>query len=135
MQIEWATFQPFGSRDGQTDFVYAVKLRGHKWKQIRQFKAALRTFEAMRRGDGTLSKGNAGGWLAFVHRWFVEPAVWQDMLAFWDATHIPVVEVQISMEILLLEGKRYEYQAGLKYNGDGDPIYSIEQYEQRMAKR
>lgn len=132
MRIEWSTFQPFESRK---DTVYAVRLVGHKYKDIARFKAALRTYQAVRLYDGSLIWKNAGGWLVEYHRWFVEPAVWADLLWFWEHIGMPVAEVPIDIASLRLEGGKYTYKANLKEFGDGDPVFSPSHYQERMKQR
>jgi hypothetical protein len=132
MQVEWTRFKPFGPQEE----MYAVRLRGFdRYKQPRQFKAALRTFEAMVRGRGLVSPGTAGGWLDTFHRWFIKDPLWPYLCDFFEAIGTLVVEVPMTEDQLRLEGQRYIYKSNLKYAGEGDPVFSENQYNQRMANR
>jgi len=118
MRIEWFMFQPFESRVG-IDEVVAVRLRNtNRWGDIRLFTQFLAVMKAKHQALGHLSQEtnnrNAGGWLGSWHRWFVEPCVWEELVAFYTSLGVAVEEVEpVPIEQLKWEGIKY-YRAGDK---------------------
>lgn len=125
MKIEYFRegFRPFGTRG---EDLYAVRLRGNHFADVRLFRALLAVLKARHTGLGNLSvekrNHNAGGWLPTWHRWFVEPVVWLDVVSFYGDVGVEMTEVEPkSMGDLRLESIRSERRQNLKYYGTPEP--------------